>query len=542
MEKVLLGIVAMFALVTTGFVVRSGDSSGGRQAKALSPLEDPSRIAVMYFEPRGDGEDAEFLATGLTEALIDVMSAVKPLHVVSRNGSQMFRGVTAPDDSIARTLQVGTIVRGTVTQARDRVRVTVNLTNAEGKQLGDALQIERARAEIFALQDELSDSVAVFLRKKIGTEVGQLRLRKGTESVRAWELVQEGAQAAAGSDLLVKSSDLSGASRALSEADSLLAQAESVDPKWLEPVVRRGWLAYRQSRLGGLDRDQYNKWIGIGLGHADRALAHDTANANARELRATLIYWRYLLNLAGTPDERVRQREEAEAGFRAAISFDPTRASALTSLSHLLINRGEITEAKLKALQAYETDPFLENADLTIWRIFTASWRLRDDVEANRYCQEGQRRFPAFFRFKQCQLMLYAFPDSTPDIARAWKLVDEFAEQSPPQMRELNRQRGLVMVAMGLARAKQADSARAVLQRVQVDPTLDPLRDVALFESIARTLLGDKEEAVSKLSLYFSANPGELEAYRNEAQNGALSWYHQPLLNEPRFRSLVGLR
>jgi hypothetical protein len=109
-------------------------------------------------------------------------------------------------------------------------------------------------------------------------------------------------------------------------------------------------------------------------------------------------------------------------------------------------------------------------------------------------------------------------------------------------VREVNHQRGYVFVAMALARANQPDSARAVLQRVRVGPELDPVREVALFESIARTWIGDREEAVRQLAVYFAANPGQLDGYRSDAQRGQINWYHQALLDEPRFRSLVGLR
>ena len=544
MEFILLSVVAVFALATTGFVVRSGlegDSKGNRAT--LTPENDPSHLAVLYFEPRG-GSDAEFMAAGLTETLIDVLSKVQALHVVSRNGSQLFKGVTARPDSIGRTLKVGAIVTGTVSQAGDRVRVDVRLTKAaDGKQL-NSTSLERPRSEIFALQDELADTVAVFLRKAIGAELGDLRLRMGTESVEAWELVQQGAQAAVGADVFVKSSDLGGASKALLEADSILKQAEAVDPNWDEPAIRRGWLAYRQSRLGGMNRDAYTKWIAEGLQHADRALAHDTANANSRELQATLIYWRFLLNLAGSPEEGEKLRDEAERGFRAAIALDQNRASALTSLSHLLMSKGETAEAKLSALRAYEADPFLENANLTIWRIYQASWSLQDAVEARRYCQEGMLRFPLDFRFRQCQLMSYALaqPGQPLDLTNAGILVSEFTEMSPPQVRDVNRQRANVYLAMGLARAGKADSARAVLKNVRAGPDIDPVREVALLESIARTFLGDKEEAVRQLAVYFAANPGTLEGYRDAANRGQLVWYHQSLLEEPRFRALVGLR
>jgi TolB-like protein len=542
-EKLLLAIVAIFAIATTAFMVRRGAvSSGPRTASGgLEAFEDPSRIAVLYFEPRGGG-DTEFLASGLTEALIDELDGVKGLHVVSRNGSQLFRGVTASVDSIGRTLQAGTIVSGTVAQAGERVRVDITLASAAtGKQYAST-RLERGRSEIFELQDRLADTVSVFLRKAVGVELGELRLRRGTRSVEAWEKVQQSDQAAAGAALMTRSGDLQGAARSLTTADSLLAAAGSIDRAWLEPLVRRGWLAYQQSRLGGMDRSHYDTWIGRGMAFADSAIQLDSTYASAVELRATLQYWTYILNLATTPEQGEELLRSAEAGFREAIGLDPGRASALTSLSHLLLNKGEVAEAKLNALRAYESDPFLENANLTLWRIFLASWNLQDVVEARRYCQEGVRRFPEDFRFNQCQLMLYSLPGVEPDISRAWALVDTFADRSPPQVTKVNRRRGYMYVAMALVRAGAADSARSVMLAGRAGTDIDPLHEVALLESIARTANGDVDEAVRQLSLYFAANPGTMEAYRTQGGSGELPWYHQALLNEPRFRSLVGIR
>jgi hypothetical protein len=87
-----------------------------------------------------------------------------------------------------------------------------------------------------------------------------------------------------------------------------------------------------------------------------------------------------------------------------------------------------------------------------------------------------------------------------------------------------------------------ADSARAVLVKGRAGPDIDPLRETALLESIGRTILGDGEEAVRQLSIHLAANPGSLDGYRAEAERNELPWYHQALLDEPRFRSLVGLR
>lgn len=542
-EGWLLALVAVFAVATTGFVVRSGMAEGEstRVTGELTGYEDPSRVAVMYFEPRG-GDDADFLASGLTEALIDELTGVAGIHVVSRNGSQLFRGAAATPDSIGRTLEAGTIVAGTVAQAGDQLRVTVSMANAATGEQYASEEIRRPRTEIFALQDTLAGLVSDWLRTEIGAELGEVRLRAGTTVVPAWERVQEGEQVAAGAAVLVANNDLDGAGRALARADSLFAVAETLDPEWPDPILRRGWLAYRQSRLGGMDRNHYITWIERGLGHAQRALELDPDNADALELQATLRYWRYLLNLADSPEEAERLNSQAEQGFRASIAADQNRASALTSLSHLLLAKGEVAEAKLSSLRAYDADPFLENANLTLWRIFTASWSLQDGIEARRYCAEGARRFPEDYRFAQCQLMLMGMPGEEVDIPRAWELVDRFAELSPPQVRDVNRQRGMMYVGHALAQIGEADSARAVVRRGRAAPDIDPLRETALLESIVRTALGDGEEAVRQLSTYLAANPGQMEGYRADAERGELPWYHQALLDEPRFRSLVGVR
>ncbi len=550
-EKWIIGIVTVFALVTTGYVVRAYEMPGadGGRSTALPPEQDPTRVAVLYFEPRG-GDEAEFLAAGLTESLIDQLSGIEGLHVVSKNGSQLFRNRdTRPSpDSIGRALQAGTLVSGTVAQAGDRVRVSVTLTNpVTGEQFGDVKQIERPKVEIFDLQDQLADTVAVFLRREIGLELGARRLRAGTKSVDAWETVQRAEHAENDAATLAAGGDLTGAARSMAEADSILSLAETKDPGWVGPKVERGWLAYRRSRLGGMDRSQYEVSIGRGLAFADTALAMDSTEASAIELQATLRYWTYLLNLAASPQQADQLYRQAETGFRAAIAADPNRASALTSLSHLLLNRGDVAEAKLTAMQAYQADPFLENTNLTLWRIFTASWSLADVVEAQRACENGVHRFPQDFRFVQCRLMLLALPDQKPDIDAAWPLVEQFASLSPPQVSEVNRHRGLMYMAMGLARASLtnpalADSARAVAVRGRADPSIDPLRETAWLESMARTILGDTDEAVRQLSAYLAANPSAMESYRKDAEGRELEWYHRPLLDEPRFRTLLGLR
>ncbi len=93
-------------------------------------------------------------------------------------------------------------------------------------------------------------------------------------------------------------------------------------------------------------------------------------------------------------DDAAKLYASAEEDLRGSVRANPEQASAWTTLSHLLINKPAVGEAKLAALRAYEADPYLSNANVTLWRLFTTSYDLEDAIEAKKWCDEGQARFP----------------------------------------------------------------------------------------------------------------------------------------------------
>ena len=95
---------------------------------------------------------------------------------------------------------------------------------------------------------------------------------------------------------------------------------------------------------------------------------------------------------------------------------------------------------------------------------------------------------------------------------------------------------------MALVRAELPDSARAVALRGRASAEIDPLRELSWLEAIARTWLGDYEEAVRLLGIYLSANPGALDGYRAAAESGEIHWYFAELVEQQAFRELVGLQ
>jgi len=494
----------------------------------LSEVEDPRRVAVLYFEPRTPQEEVPFIAAGLTEALIDELSTVSALKVVSRNGVAPFRDVPVSPDSIGRALEVATIVSGTVSKADDDIRVSVSFVNAAtGDQFGST-QVNGSYSRLFRLQDDLAQEVGGFLLRTLGEEIEQIQLRAGTDNVEAWELVQRAAPIEERATSAMQMGDLDGALGYLAAADSVLAQAEEIAPEWVEPTVRRGWIDYQASRFTGFDdRAAAGEWIDKGMGHAEVAVRLAPEDPDALELRGTLQYWKYLLNLGGGPEESERLLGQAEADLRASVNANPQQASAWASLSHLLANQDRVPEAKVAALRSYEADPYLRNAHLTLWRLFGASFDLGDEVEARRGGEEGRRRFPERPRFRKCAVMVAAMPESDPDIDAMWTALDDWVELSPPADREFNLHQGEMFAALALVQAGMPDSARAVAERARLGPSADPTRNIAYWEAVVRSFLGDMDEAVEQWNVHVAANPDvsiEDEDY----------WYIEALRQDPR--------
>lgn len=541
-EGWLLAMISLTMLATGAWVVRTYEPTDAaavaRRIRAtplddLEAAQDPRRIAVLYFEPRSRQEEVPYLAAGLTEGLIDELSSISALSVVSRNGTSQFRGNPAPPDSIGRTLNVGTIVDGTVALSEDRIRVNVSFVNAStGDQFGRAL-VERPRAELFELQDDLVHEVAAFLRTMLGEELELIERLAGAENVEAWELMQRARVASEQAEALSDAGDVDAEWDLIGVADSLLAAAEEVAPEWVEPTVRRGWIAYKRSRWrGAMEQAEAAPWIDEGMAHAQVAILLQPDHADALELRGTLRYWRWLLDLEPEASAAEQLFAEAETDLRQAIAVNQDQAGAWAILSHLVANKGESAEAKMAALNAYQADAYLRDADVILWRLFSMSYDLEDQPEANYWCDELGRRFPDHARFVECLLWRMTMHDAETDVGRAWKLADALVLLSPPQEVELSRRWAGMAVAAVIAREGMADSARAVAFRSRGDASVDPTRDLMYVEIFVRTLLGDNDEAIDLLTEFVAATGAD--------SSDIDFWWFSGLREEPRYQTLLG--
>jgi len=493
-------------------------------------------IAVMYFDDRSPGKQLQYLADGITESLINELSAVPQLKVISRNGVAPFKGKTIASDSVAKALKVGTLVSGKVSAlSGGRVRVDVELVDARSGDQKGSTRVELPQANAVDVQDSLARDMSVFLRRQVGEEIQQLVSRVGTRDPAAWDAMQRARQTLGEIDALVKGRDIPAALQKVTEADVALAKVEALDSDWPEPIVERAWLGYRAARLVPDTDPALPKDIDAGLAHAERALKKAPNDADALEARGTLHYWQWLNNLAPDGVSSTELLAMAEKDLTAATATNTRRASAWNVLSHLRINKGQLAEAKLAAENAYKADPYLTDVDRTILRLFFASLDLGIRDEAKKWCDEGQRRFPGTYAFTECKLWMYSLPGGgKPDMSEVWKSYDEYVKVSPANVQDFNKLKGKMVVALALLRAGQPDSAKALAAANLGDAQIDPRGDLTNYAATIYFQAGDKDKSLELVAKWLAMNPQQRPFAANDK-----SWWLEGLRSDPRYQALV---
>jgi serine/threonine-protein kinase len=494
-----------------------------------------NRVAVLYFNDDSRDSSLGYLADGLTEALIDQLGAIRALDVVSRGGVAPFRGREVLRDSIARVLNAANLVDGAVETLGNHVRVTIRLVDGASGADVRRQTFELPGTSQLAMRDSVAKQAALFLRERLGDEIRLREERAETRSVDAWTLVQRAERARKDGEAALTRVPPDSSFAGFNQADSLLAAAERADPQWLEPVLLRGQLALNRARLLQRQPQAAARWISVGTDHVQRAVSREPNNAEGLQLRGSLRYARWRLSLDADPARRAALLDSAQADLEASLRIDPQQASAQATLSHLLYARKDVVSAVLAARAAYEADAYLRDAEVILDRLFYGSYDLAQFGEAQRWCAEGARRFPRSFRFVDCKLWLLTIPNADLDIGRAWRLARQADTLTPaPQLPFRSRQRA-ILVASVIGRAGLSDSADHVLSASRTnDSKIDPTQELMGYEALARTLMGQDDQAMVVLKRYVATNPDH-----SFKRNGMVHWWWRGLERRPDFQAVL---
>lgn len=148
-------------------------------------------IAVLPLAHAGDDPAQEYVADGVTEALIAALTRFRWFTVTGRNPSHVYK-LRQADGGTAAELGVRYLVEGSVRRSGARVRISVRLIEAPG---GACLWVEQydvGDAELFEVLDRIAQQVAGAIEPELLKSSGRLAARRGCGSVSAWDLVAQG--------------------------------------------------------------------------------------------------------------------------------------------------------------------------------------------------------------------------------------------------------------------------------------------------------------------------------------------------------------
>lgn len=285
-------------------------------------------IAVLPFTNMSPDAADEYFSDGLTEDIITELARFRDCRVIARNSTFQYKGRPVDVAEIGRTLAAHYIVEGSVRRARDRLRVTAQLIEAATGTHLWAERYDRAVADVFAVQDDLTRTIAANLGVRLQDELLKQTLAKSPADLDAYDLLLRG--------------------RALRHRHAPAAEAEA--QALLEKATR-------------LAPDYARAWAELALTHLQQFFWDDSAVSiqRAHDLAAEAVRldpaepWGHLV--LGLVCLHRRQVAAAERHCRRAVALNPNDPALNLKLGLLLTNLGLAEQGIQRIETAMQLDP-----------------------------------------------------------------------------------------------------------------------------------------------------------------------------------------
>jgi TolB-like protein/Tfp pilus assembly protein PilF len=168
-------------------------ATGVKPSKRSTVTPGPENsIAILPFTDVSQERELEYLCDGIAEEIINSLTKVEGLRVVARTSAFSFKGKNEDMRDIGRTLNVGTLLEGSVRKAGNKLRITAQLINAADGYHMWSERFDREMEDVFAIQDEITLSIVDKLRITILGEEKAALVKRYTEDVEAYNLYLKG--------------------------------------------------------------------------------------------------------------------------------------------------------------------------------------------------------------------------------------------------------------------------------------------------------------------------------------------------------------
>ena len=305
---------------------------------AAAPSDKPSIVVMPFLNLSGDPTQ-DYFSDGITEDIITELSRWRLLAVRSRSASFRYRGAAVDMKEVARELNVRFLVAGSVRRMGERMRINVQLVDAE---TGNDIWVEkfdRRSDEIFAVLDRVVQTLVSTLVGRVQVSVNERSRRKAPASLAAYECV-------------LKCNALSWDDPAgAAEARRLVEKAIELDPDYGMAHALLSALSYSRWTDGPLSSDAALEKAYV---LAMRAVELDPSESTCQTLLGAVYMQR-------------RSFDVAVQYSRRAVELNPNNQWNAADLGSLLVYVGELEEALVWLSRAREIDPYFEEP--WYWRV-----------------------------------------------------------------------------------------------------------------------------------------------------------------------------
>jgi TolB-like protein/Flp pilus assembly protein TadD/class 3 adenylate cyclase len=180
-------------------------------------------IAVLPFQNLSDEKENAYFADGMQDDILTNLSKIGDLKVISRTSVMSYRDGSRNAREIGKALGVATLLEGSVRRIGNRVRVNVQLINAENDEHIWAEDYDRDLTDVFAIQSDLAKKISATLQAKLSPNEKARLDRRPTENPDAYLLFIQAEQYATGADMFRDDSQ---------KAEQLYEQAIKLDPNF----------------------------------------------------------------------------------------------------------------------------------------------------------------------------------------------------------------------------------------------------------------------------------------------------------------------
>lgn len=344
---------------------RLEDASASGVLAGQVSLPDKPSIAVLPFANMSGDSEQEYFADGITEDIITELARYRWFFVIARNSAFTYKGRAVDIKQVARDLGVRYVLEGSVRKAGNRIRVTAQLIEAETGNHLWAERYDRDYADVFAIQDELTQSVVGAIEPEILLGEGRRATHKSIDNLDAFDLANRGIwhfyQFGAQDN---------------QEGERLLRRAIELDPKLPRGHMGLGRLLFGRSWWGWTDDTRRD--LSAAYDAAQRAVALDDRDP----------YNHYAASMTST---MIGRHKQGLAHAQRGIDISPNFALAFLALGLARIFGGNFDDAADPFLRGMRLSPHEPLTFEFLNGIALAQYHMGNYEEARHYVERGLR-------------------------------------------------------------------------------------------------------------------------------------------------------